>query len=117
MVGSGQYPSLMVDIDPTRGWRLAADLSNPTVALAAAELEAALERPGEDGIEIALSHAGGAGDRFRRRARPARVEIHGDSQRGLLFGIYRTLEELGVRWPWPGQRRGGARAGGLEELV
>jgi hypothetical protein len=107
----------MVDIDPTRGWRLAADLSNPTAALAAAELEAVLERPGEDGIEIALSHAGGAGDGFRRRVQPARVELHGDSPRGLLFGVYRTLEELGLSWPWPGQRRGRARAARLEELV
>jgi len=117
MVGSGQYPSLMVDIDHTRGWRLAADLSNPTAALAASELEAALGRPGEDGVEIALSHAGGAGDGFRLRARPGRVELHGDSPRGLLFGVHRTLEELGVRWPWPGQRRGRARAARLEDLV
>jgi hypothetical protein len=117
MLGSGQYPSQMVDIDPTRGWRLAADLSNPTVALAAAELEAALGRPGEDLIEISLSHAGGTGDGFRRRARPARVELHGDSPRGLLFGVYRTLEELGLSWPWPGQKRGRAQGAQLEELI
>jgi len=117
MVGSEQYPSLMVDIDPTRGWRLAADLSNPTVALAASELEAALERPGEDGIEIELSHAGGAGDGFRRRAQPGRVELQGESPRGLLFGVYRMLGELGLGWPWPGQRHGRARPARLEELV
>src|SRR5215218_9643743 len=112
MVGSGQYPSLMVDIDPTRGWHLAADLSNTTVALAASELEAALGRPGEDGIEIALSHAGGAGDGFRRRAQPARVELHGDSPRGLLFGVYRTLEELGLVLAVAGAegRRGAGRS-------
>jgi hypothetical protein len=108
---------MAIDIDPSRGWRLAADLTNPAVALAAAELETALGRPGEDGIEIVLSQAGGTGDGFRRRARPARVELHGDSPRGLLFGVYRTLEELGLRWSWPGQKRGRARGARFEELV
>jgi hypothetical protein len=118
MTGSGQYPSVMaIEIDPARGWRLAADLSHPTVALAASELEAAIGRPGEHGIEIALSHARGAGDGFRRRTRPARLELHGDSPRGLLFGVYRTLEELGVRWPWPGQIRGRARGARLDEQI
>jgi hypothetical protein len=118
MMGSGQYPPVMaIGIDPSRGWRLSTDLSNPAVALASAELEAALGGPGEDGIEIVLSHAGGTGDGYRRRARPASVEFHGDSPRGLLFGVYRTLEELGLRWPWPGQKRGRARCARLEEWV
>jgi hypothetical protein len=106
-----------IDIEASRGWRLTGDRSNPAVALAAAELEAALGHPGEDGMEIALSHADGAGDGFWRRVEPARVELRGESPRGLLFGIYRTLEELGMRWPWPGQEPDGARATQLEELV
>jgi hypothetical protein len=105
------------DIDPSRGWRLVGDLSAPPVALAAAELEAALGPPGDQGMEIALSHAGGAGDGFRRDARPERVELRGDSPRGLLFGAYRTLEELGLSWPWPGQERGEAGGGRVEERV
>jgi Domain of unknown function (DUF4838) len=107
----------MIDIDLARGWRPAPKQSEPAVALATAELEEALGAPGADGIEIALSHAGGTGDGFRRRSRPTQVEIHGESPRGLLFGVYRTLEELGLSWPWPGQQRGRAGAGRFEELA
>ena len=99
---------MSIAIDPSRGWHLAADRSDPAAALAAVELEEALGRPGRDGIEIRLSHAGGGEDRFRRSVRPERIELHGDSPRALLFGVYRTLEELGLRWEWPGQ---GARPG------
>jgi hypothetical protein len=108
---------MATEIDPSGGWRLRADPPSPELALAVAELEAALGAPGEEGIEIALSHAGGGADGFRRRTGPARIELHGDSPRGLLFGVYRTLHELGLRWPWPGQDRGEARAARLEELV
>ena len=52
-----------------------------------------------------LSHAGGAGQGFRRRAQAGRLELHGDSPPGLLFGTYAFLEELGALWPWPGERR------------
>jgi hypothetical protein len=107
---------MSIDIDPSRGWRLDADLSDPTAALAAAELEAAFGLPGEEGIEIGLSHAGG-GDGFRRRVRPERIELHGDSPRGLLFGVYRTLEDLGLRWEWPAQEPGRARGARLDETV
>jgi hypothetical protein len=118
MIGSGQYPLVMaIDIDASRGWRRSVDVSSPEVALASAELEGALGRPDEDGLEIVLSHAGGTRDGFRRRARPAWVELQGDSPRGLLFGVYRTLEELGLCWPWPGQGRGRAERAQLEELV
>src|ERR671934_2299117 len=103
MSRSGQYPSVMtIGVDVSRGWRLTADLADPTMALAAAELEAALGRPGGDGLEVALSHADRTGDGYRRRVGPARIELHSDSPRGLLFGVYRTLEELGLRWRWPG---------------
>jgi hypothetical protein len=96
------------ELDPSRGWRVVADRSEPAVAFAAAELEAALGPSGGEGIEIALSNAGGSGDGFGRRAGPERIELHGESPRALLFGAYRTLEDLGLRWPWPGKQRGRA---------
>ena len=108
---------MSIAIDPSRGWHLAADRSDPAAALAAAELEAALGRPGQGGIEIRLSHAGGGGDRFRRSVRPERIELHGDSPRALLFGVYRTLAELGLRWEWPGQEPGRARGARVDETV
>jgi hypothetical protein len=107
MIGSGEGSiGMSIAIDPSRGWHLAADGSDPAAALAAAELEAALGSPGQGGIEIGLSQAGGDGDGFRRSVRPERIELHGDSPRALLFGVYRTLEELGLRWDWPGQEPG-----------
>ena len=103
---------MAVELDLSRGWRLAGDLSAPPAALAAAELEAALGPAGEGGVQVTLSHGDDAGEGFRRRASPGRLELHGDSARGLLFGAYATLEELGADWPWPGEpppRAGGAR--------
>ena len=93
---------MAVELELERGWRLSGDLAAPEVALAAAELEAALGPTGERGFEVALSHGDEPGESFRRRARPRRLELHGESPRGLLVGAYATLEELGARWPWPG---------------
>jgi Domain of unknown function (DUF4838) len=106
-----------IDIDPTRGWRLDADRADPVIGLAAAELEAALGNPGEDGIEIRLSHGSGGGDGYRRRAHPARIELHGDSPRGLLFGVYRTLTDLGLEWAWPGREESRAGSARLEDEI
>jgi hypothetical protein len=106
-----------VPIDPTRGWRLSADTSHPTVALAAAELEEALGRPGDRGIEIVLSHADAGGEDFVRSADPDQIELHGDSPRGLLSGVYRTLEDLGLRWPWPAQEDREAQPATLEGRI
>jgi hypothetical protein len=118
MIGSGEGSiGMSIAIDPSRGWHLAADRSDPAAALAAAELEAALGSPGQGGIEIGLSQAGGDGDRFRRRVSSERIELHGDSPRALLFGVYRTLEELGLRWDWPGQEPGRARGARVDETV
>ncbi len=96
---------MALELDLSRGWRLAGDLSAPEAALGAAELEAALGAPGGDGVELVLSHGNGTRDGFRRRASPLRLELHGESPRGLLFGVYAMLEELGERWPWPAERR------------
>lgn len=94
---------MTVELELSGGWRLAGDLSEPEVALAATELGEALGPPGDRGVEIVLSHRDGAGDGFRRRAMSKRLDLHGDSPRGLLLGVYATLEELGASWPWPGE--------------
>src|SRR5688500_3902017 len=97
-------PAFMtIELQLSRGWRVAGHLSAPEAALAQAELEAALGPAGENGVEIVLSHGDVAGEGFRRQAAPERVALRGDSPRGLLFGVYAMLEELGARWPWPGE--------------
>jgi len=93
-----------VELELGRGWRLAGDVREPAVGLAAAELEAALGPPGGDGVELALSHGKGVDEAFRRRATQQRIELRGDSPHALLFGTYAMLEEFGARWQWPGQR-------------
>jgi hypothetical protein len=106
---------MAVSIDLSRGWRLVADGREPEIALAGEELKAALGPPGGVGVEIVLSSAGAAGDGFRRRASPGRLELDGESPRGLLFGVYATLEELGARWPWPGDERRPGREAWLDD--
>jgi hypothetical protein len=106
----------LVELELVRGWRLSGDLSAPEEALAAAELREALGPSGEEGVEFVLSREGGVGEGFRRRAAPSRVELRG-SPRGLLLGTYATLEELGCRWPWPGEQGGPAAGTRLEEEV
>ena len=39
---------------------------------------------------------------FEWRAEPERVEIYGESYRGLCNGVYSFLAALGIRWPSPG---------------
>jgi Domain of unknown function (DUF4838) len=109
---------MAVRLDLGDGWRLAAaDLSELPASLALAELEAAIGKHGASGIEVSLAHGDGPGDGFRRRASPAGVELRGESARGLLFGVYTMLEELGERWPWPGEHRLRGEAAPLEEHV
>jgi hypothetical protein len=106
---------MAVELDLRRGWRLTGDLSAPEAAVAAGELEEALGPAGDAGVEIVLSHENRPGERFRRRATASRLELHGDSPRGLLFGVYATLEELGAHWPWPGERPAPAKRTSVEE--
>jgi hypothetical protein len=108
---------MTVEANLSRGWRLVADPSEPEVALAAQELESGLGPPGDDGVEIVLSHGGGTGDGYRRRAAPGGIELHGESPRGLLFGAYATLEEFGGGWPWPGEHCPAGGEARLEEGV
>ena len=42
---------------------------------------------------------------FSWRAEPDRVEIFGESNRGLCNGIYSFLSVLGISWPAPGQEK------------
>ena len=42
---------------------------------------------------------------FSWRARPERVEIYGESGRGLCNGIYSFLSALGISWPSPGMEK------------
>ena len=61
---------------------------------------------GEDAIIIVNSEALGAQQNgFMWRAEPKRVEIHGESGRGLCNGIYSFLSSLGISWPAPKQEK------------
>lgn len=93
---------MAIELELSRGWRLTGDVSAPEAAVAAAEIKEALGPGGDGQVEIVLSHGCGEGEGFRRQATPQRLELHGSSPRGLLFGVYATLEELGARWQWPG---------------
>lgn len=98
----------------SHGAAITGDRSAPEAALAATELERALGPPGDGAIRIVLRHRDCAGEGFRRRAAPGIVELSGDSPRGLLFGAYALLDELGVGWPWPGERAPAVATGRLE---
>jgi hypothetical protein len=101
----------MAELDLSRGWRIAVGSDHPTAALAAAELDASLDRmvegsaaaADERSVVIALGH-GESGDGFRWEVKHNQVELRGDSPRGLLYGTYSLLEALGCRWAWPGDR-------------
>ncbi|MCL2373977.1 MAG: DUF4838 domain-containing protein [Treponema sp.] len=60
--------------------------------------------PGGDHI-IALTCENGSPQQngFRWKAGPQRIEICGESGRGLCNGIYSFLGALGISWPAPGQ--------------
>ena len=49
---------------------------------------------------------------FSWRAKPDRIEIFGESGRGLCNGIYCFLSALGISWPVPGQEKLPVRASG-----
>jgi hypothetical protein len=57
---------------------------------------------------IIVLNSGGHGPEFNGfgwRAGPERVEIYGESGRGLCNGIYSFLAALGLNWPAPGQEK------------
>lgn len=105
---------MAAELEVSQGAAVTGDRSAPEAALAAIELEQALGPPGEEAVRIVLRHRNCAGEGFRRRVAPGVVELFGDSPRGLLFGAYALLDELGVRWPWPGEQPSAAATGRLE---
>ena len=63
--------------------------------------------PAPDGAVIILSSGADGCERngFSWRAGDDRVEISGESGRGLCNGIYSFLAALGISWPVPGQEK------------
>jgi hypothetical protein len=63
--------------------------------------------PPPSGPVILLDCGGGSPERngFEWRAGNERVEIHGESGRGLCNGIYSFLAALGLSWPGPGNEK------------
>jgi hypothetical protein len=59
----------------------------------------------DDSIPVILLNAGGGEDLrgFTWRAGEERIEIYGDSPRGLCNGVYDFLSALGIVWPAPGR--------------
>lgn len=60
----------------------------------------------EDSVPVVVLNMEDAGSErggYTWRAGPGRVEIYGDSRRGLCFGIYSFLAGLGFSWPEPGR--------------
>ena len=57
--------------------------------------------------EIILNYDNSGSERngFMWRAESTRVEIFGESYRGLCNGVYSFLSALGIRWPAPGQEQ------------
>jgi hypothetical protein len=79
----------------------------------------------EDSVPIIILNAAGRNrdlTGFSWRLGKDRLEIHGDSERGLCNGIYDFLAELGIRWPEPGREElpacaaAGKAEGGLYPL-
>lgn len=68
-------------------------------------LDAAGPAPGDSVpiIVLNMEHACNERGGYTWRAGQDRVEIYGDSQRGLCNGIYSFLAALGFRWPGPAQ--------------
>jgi len=62
-------------------------------------------KPTPGGAVIVLTSKGGEPMRngFSWKAGPSKVEIDGESGRGLCNGIYSFLAALGISWPAPGQ--------------
>jgi len=59
-----------------------------------------------DGLPLIVLNCDGYGPErngFSWRTGPERVEIHGESGRGLCNGIYGFLAALGLSWPAPGE--------------
>ncbi len=56
----------------------------------------------DENVPIIVLNAGDSSDGFSWRAGADRVEIYGDSPKGLLSGVYDFLRALGLSWERPG---------------
>jgi hypothetical protein len=105
--------TLLASSRPAAAQKAAADLARIFALLRAREglpaksiiVDASGDAPG-GGVPIITLNAG-TGKNFENgfswRLGADRLEIHGDSGRGLCNGVYNFLAALGVRWPCPGQ--------------
>jgi len=88
---------LLANLGKNRYGKPPAALAAPVIADASGTATA--------GPVIVLNSEGAGPERngFSWRARSERVEIYGESGRGLCNGIYSFLSALGVSWPAPGE--------------
>lgn len=91
---------------------LLAALSGGPAREAPALADASGPAPPEETPVIVLDSGGHSPEHngFAWRAGASRVEIHGESGRGLCNGIYSFLSALGVSWPAPGRETLPSRA-------
>ena len=84
---------------------LLAGLADGLVQKPPALIDAHGPEPSDAAPIIVLNCEGAGSERngFSWRAGPERVEIYGESGRGLCNGIYSFLAALGVSWPAPGE--------------
>jgi hypothetical protein len=105
----------MQTIDFNTPWQIVVpEAPNAITQLAAQELSQTMEKitgAAFPVVEVAavtadsvfiLGHSKGESDGFRWAYADGKVEIHGQNQRGLLYGVYAFLEALGCRWVAPG---------------
>jgi hypothetical protein len=90
--------------------RILLTATDPLSRFAATELQRTLQRLGGPHLPIATGtgpaaltlSAGPAGDGFVYLPQAAGCRLVADGPRGLLFGVYALLEQLGCRWAAPG---------------
>ena len=104
---------ILLPPDAAQAKKAAADLSRCIGLLAGlggnrspkapAVLDASNSSPSEAVIVLNSEGNGPEQNGFLWRAAPDRVEIFGESGRGLCSGIYSFLAALGINWPAPGK--------------
>ena len=92
-----RYIGLLAEFDKTRETNGAPAPKQPDIIDASEAVSA------ETVIVLNSSEKGPERNGFGWRAGPTRVEIYGESSRGLCNGIYSFLSALGISWPVPGQ--------------
>ncbi|MDR0554789.1 MAG: DUF4838 domain-containing protein [Treponema sp.] len=116
------YTDSMICFDVSRTWTIILPLDAPAALKGGEELSLAIERmrilagltiappviadasgASPEGPLIVLNaERGGRRNGFSWRLGQERLEIYGDSGRGLCNGIFHFLAALGMRWPSPG---------------